>query len=56
MIAAKHTTSTRLVPISVAVIPIAAAIGPAIAEPTGRRTKEPSASYELTRDLDSSGT
>jgi hypothetical protein len=43
-------------PISVAEIPIKDATGPASADPSGISTKEPSASYELTRDLAVSGT
>ena len=48
MMIAKQTASMIAVPISVCVTPICAETGPAIAEPSGMRTNEPSASYEDT--------
>ena len=56
MITAKHATSIANVPSQRCVTPTTAAIGPATAAPRGISTNEPSASYELTRERDSSGT
>ena len=48
-------TTNSAAPKSVACVPIASAIGPAIAKPTGISAIEPSASYEYTRESRSPG-
>jgi len=49
------STTISAAPISVSATPIASEIGPMTATPTGISAKEPSTSYELTRESFSSG-
>src|SRR5438128_7050511 len=55
-VTARQSAMIALAPKRVVEMPIAAETGPASADPSGIRTNEPSASYELTRDRASSGT